>query len=60
MLFASQPATAIAKTRGRTATSSGARADLEALVETSPVGVVVFDSGTGRAVSLNLEAVKGK
>ena len=33
-----------------------ARADLEALVETSPVGVVVFDTATGRMVSLNREA----
>ena len=33
-----------------------ARADLEALVETSPVGVVVFDAGTGHAVSFNREA----
>ena len=33
-----------------------ARADLEALIETSPVGVVVFDAGTGRPVSLNREA----
>ena len=33
-----------------------ARADLEALIETSPVGVVVFDVGTGRPVSLNREA----
>ncbi len=32
-----------------------ARADLEALVETSPVGVVVFDARTGRPVSLNRE-----
>ena len=33
-----------------------ARADLEALIETSPVGVVVFDGGTGHLVSLNREA----
>ena len=33
-----------------------ARADLEALVETSPVGVVVFDARTGGLVSLNREA----
>lgn len=32
------------------------RADLETLVETSPVGVVVLDARTGRAVSLNREA----
>ena len=33
-----------------------ARASLEALVDTSPVGVVVFDARTGDAVSLNREA----
>ena len=32
-----------------------ARADLEVLVETSPVGVVVFDAGTARPLSLNRE-----
>ena len=35
---------------------SAARADLEALVETSPVGVVVCDAATGLAVSFNREA----
>ena len=33
-----------------------ARASLEALVETSPVGVLVFDGATGRPVSINGEA----
>ena len=33
-----------------------ARADLEALVETSPVGIAVLDGGTGIPVSLNREA----
>ena len=33
-----------------------ARADLETLIDTSPVGVVVFDARAGRAVSLNREA----
>ena len=33
-----------------------ARADLEALVDTSPMGVVVFDARTGKVVSLNREA----
>ena len=50
VLFASQAATAIANARTHRDVER-ARADLEALVETSPVGVVVFDSGTGRAVS---------
>ena len=55
VLFASQAATAIANARTYRA-EQRARADLEALIETSPVGVVVFDVGTGRRVSLNLEA----
>ena len=33
-----------------------ARADLEALVDTSPIGVVVFDAATGWAVRFNHEA----
>ena len=55
MLFASQAATAIANARTYRA-ERRARADLEALIETSPVGVVVFDVGTGRPASLNREA----
>ena len=55
VLFASQAATAIANARTHRDVER-ARADLEALVETSPVGVVVFDAGTGRAVSFNREA----
>ena len=55
VLFASQAATAIANARTYRA-ERRARADLEALIETSPVGVVVFDVGTGRPVSLNREA----
>ena len=55
VLFASQAATAIANARTHRDVER-ARADLEALVETSPVGVVVFDAGTGRAVRLNREA----
>ena len=35
-----------------------ARADLETLVNTSPVGVVVFDATTGMPVSVNREAVR--
>ena len=54
MLFASQAATAIANARAHR-DEQRARADLEALVETSPVGVVVFDARTGRAVSANRE-----
>ena len=47
VLFADQAATAIAISR----TYCGehrVRVDLEALVDTSPVGVVVFDARTGR------------
>ena len=54
-LFASQAATAIANARTHRA-EQRARADLEALVETSPVGVLVFDARTGTLVSLNREA----
>ena len=42
VLFAAQAATAIANARTYRA-ERRARADLEALIETSPVGVVVFD-----------------
>ena len=35
-----------------------ARNDLETLIETSPVGVVVFDVKTGAPVSLNREAAR--
>ena len=55
VLFASQAATAIANARTHR-DEQRARADLEALVDTSPVGVVVFDTRTGRAVSFNREA----
>ena len=54
-LFASQAASAIANARTHRS-EQRARADLEALVETSPLGVVVFDAKSGRAVSLNREA----
>ena len=55
VLFASQAATAIANARAYRA-ERRARADLEALIETSPVGVVVLDGRTGHPVSLNREA----
>ena len=45
VLFASQAAAAIASARARRAERC-ARADLEAVVETSPVGVTVFDAKT--------------
>ncbi len=55
VLFASQAAAAIGNARTHGAERQ-ARADLEALVETTPVGVVVFDARNGRPVSFNREA----
>ena len=55
LLFASQAASAVANARVHR-DERRARADLEALVETSPVGVVVFDASTGRPASVNREA----
>ncbi len=55
VLFAAQAASAVANARTHRA-EQGARADLEALIETSPVGVVVFDARSGRPVSMNREA----
>ena len=55
VLFASQAATAVANARAHRDVQR-ARADLEALIETSPVGVVVFDTRSGHPVSLNREA----
>jgi len=55
VLFASQAATAIANASTHR-DERRARADLEALVETSPVGVVVLDGEAGQPVSFNREA----
>ena len=55
VLFAAQAAAAIANARAHRR-EQRARADLEALVETSPVGVVVFDGRSGEPVSFNREA----
>ena len=57
VLFASQAAMAIANAR-RHREERRARADLEALVDTSPVGVAVFDARTGVPVLLNREALR--
>ena len=57
VLFASQAAAAIANARTHR-DERRARADLETLIETSPVGVVVFDGGTGRPVSFNREVLR--
>ena len=54
-VFAAQAAAAVANARAHRA-ERRARADLEALVETSPVGVVRFDAATGELLSLNREA----
>ena len=55
VLFASQAAAAIVNARTHR-DERRARADLEALVETSPVGVIVLDAASGRPRSLNREA----
>ena len=55
LLFAAQAATAIVNAR-TFRDENHARADLEALVDTSPVGVAVFEARTGQPVSFNREA----
>ena len=52
--FASQAALVIANAR-RYRDELRARADLETLMDTAPVGVVVFDARTGAPVSVNRE-----
>ena len=52
LLFAAQAAAAIGNARTHREVER-ARADLEALVDTSPVGVVVFEAASARALSLN-------
>ncbi len=54
VMFASQAAMAIANAR-RYGDEQRVRADLEALVDTSPVGVLVFDAKTMEVESLNAE-----
>ena len=54
VMFASQAALVIANAR-RHRDEQRARADLETLINTSPVGVVVFDARTGVPVSVNRE-----
>ena len=55
VMFASQAALVIANAR-RYREERRARLDLEALVDTSPVGVTVLDAKTGTALSWNREA----
>ena len=54
VMFASQAALVIANAR-RHREEQRARTGLETLINTAPVGVVVFDARTGNAVSINRE-----
>ena len=56
-LFASQAALAIANARQHRE-ERRARVGLETLIDTSPVGVAVFDARTGAPVSFNREAMR--
>ncbi len=55
MMFASQAALVIANAR-RHREEQRTRTDLETLVNTTPVGVLVLDAGTGEVRSINREA----
>ena len=55
VLFALQAATAIANAREHRE-EQRARSDLEALVDTSPVGILAFNAKTGHPVLVNQEA----
>ena len=57
VMFASQAALVVANAR-RFRDEQRARADLETLIETSPVGVAVFDGHSGEPVSYNPEAAR--
>ena len=57
VMFASQAALVISNARAYRE-ERRARADLETLVDTSPVGVVVLDAHTGMPVSFNREAMR--
>ena len=57
VMFAAQAAMVIANAR-RYRDEQRARTDLETLINTSPVGVVVFDARTGAPVSINREAMR--
>ena len=57
VMFASQAAMVITTAR-RYREEQRARNDLETLINTSPVGVAVFDARTGAPVSFNQEAVR--
>ena len=55
MMFASQAAMVVSNAR-RFRDEQRAKEDLQILIDTSPVGVVVFDARTGAPVSFNQEA----
>ncbi len=57
VMFASQAALVIANAR-RYRDERRARSDLEALIDTCPVGVVVFDAKSGAPVSYNRETLR--
>ncbi len=57
VLFATQAALVITNAR-RYRDERRARADLEALVKTSQVGVAVFEASTGEVISFNREAAR--
>ena len=57
VLFASQAALVIANAR-RYRDEQRARAHLETLIDTSPVGVAVFDARSGAPITFNREAVR--
>ena len=57
VLFASQAATAISNARAHR-DEQRARAELEALIEASPVGVGVFDARTAMPLSFNREVAR--
>ena len=58
VMFASQAAQVIANARSHR-DEQRARAGLETLIDTSPVGVAVFSIGTGALVSFNREGGGG-
>ena len=57
VMFASQAAMIISNAR-RYREEQGARSDLQALIDTSPVGVAVFNPHSAALVSFNREAVR--
>ena len=57
VMFAAQAAVVIANAR-RFREEQRAKAKLETLINTSPVGVVVFDAATGALASINREALR--